>query len=104
MQPVAHDVQSVVASTAEVIRMASQTIGFAISDEDRERLDRLVDYFGGGNRSAYLRATLKVMESLRRAERLREMQAANHRRLAERGVAATDLPDLIREAYKGAGE
>lgn len=83
--------------------MASQTIGFAISDEDRERLDRLVDYFGGGNRSAYLRATLKVMESLRRAERLREMQAANHRRLAERGVAATDLPDLIREAYKEAG-
>jgi hypothetical protein len=83
--------------------MASQTIGFAISDEDRERLDRLVDHFGGGNRSAYLRATLKVMESLRRAERLREMQAANHRRLAERGVEAADLPDLIREAYKGAG-
>jgi hypothetical protein len=88
----------------EVTEMASQTIGFAISDEDRERLDRLVDYFGGGNRSAYLRATLKVMESLRRAERLREMQAANHRRLAERGVIAADLPDLIREAYKGAGE
>lgn len=84
--------------------MASQTIGFAISDEDRERLDRLVDHFGGGNRSAYLRATFKVMESLRRAERLREMQAANHRRLAERGVSATDLPDLIQEAYKGAGE
>ncbi len=84
--------------------MASQTIGFAISDEDRKRLDRLVDHFGGGNRSAYLRATLKVMESLRRAERLREMQASNHRRLAERGVSAADLPDLIREAYKGAGE
>jgi Arc/MetJ-type ribon-helix-helix transcriptional regulator len=84
--------------------MASQTIGFAISDEDRERLDRLVEHFGGGNRSAYLRATLKVMESLRRAERLREMQAANHRRLAESGVSTTDLPDLIREAYKGAGE
>jgi hypothetical protein len=44
------------------------------------------------------------MESLRRAERLREMQATNHRRLAERGVSAADLPDLIREAYKGAGE
>jgi hypothetical protein len=84
--------------------MASQTIGFAISDEDRERLDRLVEHFGGGNRSAYLRATLKVMESLRRAECLREMQAANHHRLAERGVSAADLPDLIREAYKGAGE
>lgn len=84
--------------------MASQTIGFAISDEDRERLDRLVEHFGGGNRSAYLRATLKVMESLRRAERLRELQAANHRRLAEQGISAEDLPGLIQAAYKGAKE
>jgi Arc/MetJ-type ribon-helix-helix transcriptional regulator len=83
--------------------MASQTIGFAISDEDRTRLDRLVEHFGGGNRSAYLRATLKVMESLRRAERLRELQAANHRRLAERGVSAEDLPALIQQAYKEQG-
>jgi hypothetical protein len=84
--------------------MASQTVGFAVSDEDRARLDRLVDYFGAGNRSAYLRATLKVMESLRRAERLRELQAANHRRLAEQGITAEDLPELVREAYKGSAE
>ncbi|MBI3688626.1 MAG: hypothetical protein HY241_15070 [Actinobacteria bacterium] len=84
--------------------MASQTVGFAISDEDRERLDRLAEHFGGGNRSAYLRATLKVMESLRRAERLRELQVANHHRLAERGIAAEELPGLIQEAYKGAGQ
>jgi len=43
---------------------------------------------------------LKVMESLRRAERLRELQGANHRRLAEQGIAADDLPGLIRDAYK----
>lgn len=84
--------------------MASQTVGFAVSDEDRVRLDRLVDHFGGGNRSAYLRATLKVMESLRRAERLRELQSANHRRLAEQGVSAEALPDLVRKAYKGTRE
>lgn len=82
--------------------MASQTIGFAVADEDRERLDRLVEHFGNGNRSAYLRATLKVMESLQRAERLRELQAANHRRLAQHGISAEDLPALIRQAYKGA--
>jgi hypothetical protein len=81
--------------------MTSQTIGFAISDDDRERLDKLVEHFGGGNRSAYLRATLKVMESLRRAERLRELQATNHRRLAEQAISADDLPELIRNAYKG---
>lgn len=83
--------------------MASQTVGFAVSDDDRERLDRLVEHFGGGNRSAYLRATLKVMESLRRAERLRELQAANHRRLAEQSLSVDELPGLIREAYKGSG-
>jgi hypothetical protein len=81
--------------------MASHTIGFAVADEDRERLERLVEHFGGGNRSAYLRATFKVMESLRRAERLRELQAANHGRLAERGISADELPTLIRDAYKG---
>jgi hypothetical protein len=30
------------------------------------------------------------------------MQAANHRRLAERGISPDDLPDLIR-VYKGSG-
>jgi hypothetical protein len=83
--------------------MATHTIGFAVSDDDRERLDRLVEHFGGGNRSAYLRATLKVMESLRRAERLRELQAANHRRMAELGIAPEELPTLTRDAYKGSG-
>jgi hypothetical protein len=84
--------------------VASQTVGFALADEDRERLDRLVEHFGGGNRSAYLRATFKVMESLCRAERLRDLQASNHRRLAEQGISADDLPELIRQAYKESQE
>jgi hypothetical protein len=84
--------------------VASQTVGFALADEDRERLDRLVEHFGGGNRSAYLRATFKVMESLRRAERLRDLQASNHRRLAEQEISADDLPELIRQAYKESQE
>lgn len=47
-----------------------------------------------------MRATFKVMESLRRVERLRELPADNHRRLAEHEIAAEDLPELIRQAYK----
>lgn len=39
--------------------MATTTIGFAVADEDRAELDDLVGYFAQGNRSAYLRATLK---------------------------------------------
>ncbi|MGH8774481.1 MAG: hypothetical protein ACRDWI_04665 [Jiangellaceae bacterium] len=81
--------------------MATTSVGFAVSDEDRTRLDELVEYFGGGNRSAYLRATLKVMESIRRADILRDLQARSHQRLAEHSIDEEDLDELIRSSYKG---
>ena len=71
-----------------------------MADDDQERLARLVEYFGGGNRSAYLRATLPVMESLARAERLRELQARNAERAAAAGQDYESLLAEIREAYK----
>jgi len=80
--------------------MSTSTVGFAVADEDRERLDRLVEYFGGGNRSAYLRATLTVMESLARAERLRELQARNAERAAAAGQDYESLLAEVRRAYK----
>jgi hypothetical protein len=80
--------------------MSTSTVGFAVADEDRERLDRLVEYFGGGNRSAYLRATLTVMESLARAERLRELQARNAERAAAAGQSSESLLAEVRQAYK----
>jgi hypothetical protein len=54
----------------------------------------------GGNRSAYLRATLPVMESLARAERLRELQARNAERAAVAGHDYQSLLAEIRQAYK----
>ncbi|MGH8826621.1 MAG: hypothetical protein ACRDVZ_03265, partial [Jiangellaceae bacterium] len=70
-------------------------------DEDRVRLDQLADYFGGGNRSAYLRATFTVMESIRRADILRDLQMRSHQRLADDDIAEEDLDELIRMSYKG---
>jgi hypothetical protein len=81
--------------------MSTSTVGFAVADEDQERLSRLVEHFGGGNRSAYLRATLPVMESLARAERLRELQARNAERSAAAGHDHESLLAEIRQAYKG---
>lgn len=81
--------------------MSTTSIGFAVSDEDRARLDELAEYFGGGNRSAYLRATFTVMESIRRADILRDLQARSHQRLAEHDIAEHDLDELIRVSYKG---
>jgi len=80
--------------------MSTTTVGFAVAEEDRERLDRLVEYFGGGNRSAYLRATLTVMESLARAERLRELQARNAERAAAAGQDYESLLAEVRRTYK----
>ena len=64
--------------------MSAQTLGFAVQPEDRPVLDEHVAYFGDGNRSAYLRATLKVMKSIMIADQLREAQAYGQQRTAER--------------------
>ena len=67
----------------------------------RDRLDRLVQHFGAGNRSALLRAALPVMEALARADRLRELQARNAERVAAAGLDRAGLLDAIRASYKG---
>lgn len=81
--------------------MAVKTIGFAVADEDRKTLDELVAYFGDGNRSAYLRATLKTMRSVMLAERLRELQAYGQQQLAQQDLALDDIPALTRRIVKG---
>lgn len=55
---------------------------------------------GGGNRSAYLRATLTVMESHARAERLRDLQARNAERAAAAGQDYKSLLAKVCRAYK----
>jgi Arc/MetJ-type ribon-helix-helix transcriptional regulator len=80
--------------------MATTTIGFAVADEDRDRLDRLVEHFGAGNRSAFFRAALPVMEALARADRLRELQARNAERTAAAGLDRDSLLAAIQASYK----
>ena len=76
--------------------MTSITIGFSIPAEDQERLERLVDRFGQGNRSAFLRAAMKHMEVLDRAERLDELSQFGAERLAAKGLSAEEIPDLVK--------
>jgi hypothetical protein len=72
--------------------MGTSTIGFSITDEDRARLDRLAERLSGGNRSAFLRASLSVMESIERANRLRDLAVIAEEHAAERGVDRRELP------------
>ena len=84
--------------------MSAQTLGFAVQPEDRPVLDELVAYFGDGNRSAYLRATLKVMKSIMIADQLREAQAYGQQRTAELGIDSSDVPARIQEFLKATPE
>ena len=77
--------------------MNAQTLGFAVQSEDRPVLDELVAYFGDGNRSAYLRATLKVMKSIMIANQLREAQSYGQQRTAELGIDPADVPVRVQE-------
>jgi hypothetical protein len=80
--------------------MSAQTLGFAVQPDDRPLLDELVAYFGEGNRSAYLRATLKVMKSVMLAEQLREVQAYGQQRSAQLGINPAQVPARIQEFLK----
>jgi hypothetical protein len=86
------------------VHMTAQTLGFAVQPEDRAVLDELVEYFGGGNRSAYLRATLKVMKSIMIADQLRESQAYGQQRIADLGIEPANVPARVQEFMKGPGK
>ena len=81
--------------------MAAETVGFAVQEEDRSELDRLVAHFGGGNRSKFLREAIRVMAIEERAERLRRIQAEAH---AETGRvwSVDEVNALTRAIVKGA--
>ena len=81
--------------------MIAKTIGFAVSDKDLKDLEELVDYFADGNRSAYLRQTIKIMKSVMHAERFREFQAYGAQKAAEQGITADDIPAIVRRVLKG---
>jgi len=81
--------------------MAAETVGFAVQQEDRAELDRLVEHFGGGNRSKFLREAIKTMAIQERAERLRRLQAQAHQDTG-RVWSIEDVNALTREVVKGA--
>jgi Arc/MetJ-type ribon-helix-helix transcriptional regulator len=80
--------------------MSTKTVGFAIADEDVERLERLTQKFGHGNRSAFLREAMKQMEVIDRAERLAELQAYGAERSAAAGLQPDEALQVVRRVLK----
>jgi metal-responsive CopG/Arc/MetJ family transcriptional regulator len=77
--------------------MAAKTVGIAVADDLRTALDEVVEHFGHGNRSEFLRLAVRDYQGRLRLERL---HALREEARAERGgrVYSTDeVLDLIRE-------
>jgi Arc/MetJ-type ribon-helix-helix transcriptional regulator len=80
--------------------MTTRTIGFAVAEEDEERLRRLTERFGQGNRSAFLREAMRQMEVIDRAERLAALQGYGVERSAAAGLSPDQALAVVRRVLK----
>jgi Arc/MetJ-type ribon-helix-helix transcriptional regulator len=88
---------------AEVRPMAAKTVGFAIADEDRSQLDALVEHYGHGNRSEFLRVAMKHLRHDMWAEKMQGIQSDARVDLGGRVVSAEEVTALVKRALS-AGE
>lgn len=82
------------------VTMAAKTVGFAISDEDREQLDALVEHYGNGNRSEFLRVAMKRLHRDMLAERMQQLQSRARVELAGRVVTRDEVTALVKQTLR----
>ena len=83
-------------------QLAAQTVGFAVAEHDRPVLDRLVERYGCGNRSEFLRVAMRVMAAEERAERLRDLQVRAHAQVG-RVYTPNEVNDLVTQVLRSRG-
>lgn len=84
--------------------MSAKTVGFAIADEDQAKLQALVDHFGHGNRSEFLRAAMKRMTRDMWAEKMRGLQAQAREELSGRVVSREEVTALVKKTLRSGAE
>ena len=80
--------------------MAARTVGFAIADEDREQLNALVEHYGNGNRSEFLRVAMKRLHRDMLAERMQELQVRAREELGGRVVTRDEVTALVKQTLR----
>ena len=80
--------------------MAARTVGFAIADEDREQLNALVEHYGNGNRSEFLRVAMKRLHRDMLAERMQELQVRARDELGGRVVTRDEVTALVKQTLR----
>lgn len=75
----------------------SQTVGFAIDPELRPALNEVVEHYGHGNRSEFLRVAVREFQARLRIERLHALRAEARAERGGRVLSEAEVMELIRE-------
>lgn len=76
--------------------MRAKTVGIAVSDELRPALDEVVEHFGGGNRSEFLRLAVRDYQARLRLERLHAIREDVRSDRGGRQLSLDEVMTLIR--------
>lgn len=80
--------------------MTATTVGFAIADEYRQELNDLVEYFGHGNRSEFLRVAMKRLRRDKMAENLQRIQAQMRSDMGGRVVSPEEVTEMVKSVLR----
>lgn len=76
--------------------MVAKTVGIAVSEELRPALDEVVEHFGGGNRSEFLRLAIREYQGRLRLQRLHALRDHAREESGGRRYSSEEVLELIR--------
>lgn len=76
--------------------MAAKTVGIAVADDLRPALDEVVEHYGGGNRSEFLRIAVRDYQGRLRLERLHALRERARAERSGRTYSSDEVLALIR--------
>ncbi len=84
--------------------MATITVGFSIQEQDQPRLEHLVEKFGRGNRSAFLREAMRHMETMELEEEFLDLQSYWSDKARQAGVTRADVDRIVHDVLSRSAE
>lgn len=77
--------------------MSAKTVGIAIADDLRPALDEVVEHFGHGNRSEFLRLAVRDYQGRLRLERMNALRETARAERGGRRYSTEEVLALIRQ-------
>ncbi|MCL2465322.1 MAG: ribbon-helix-helix domain-containing protein [Micrococcales bacterium] len=77
--------------------MSAKTVGIAVADDLRPALDEVVEHFGHGNRSEFLRLAVRDYQAKLRLERLHQVRERARTERGGRVYTSQEILGLIRD-------